>query len=65
MKAALADGKNVHLGELGSMRVNISSEGKLTAKEVTSSTIKGAKTIFTPSAELKDMMNALKYEKIK
>ncbi len=55
MTGALADGQSVRLGELGSLRVNIRSEGKATEKEVTAAAIKGAKVIFTPGADIKKM----------
>jgi hypothetical protein len=50
--------------ELGSLRVNISSEGKATEKEVTAAAIRGAKVVFSPGADLKTMLATLKYEKI-
>lgn len=64
MTGSLADGQSVRLGELGSLRVNISSEGKGTEKEVTSSAIKGAKVIFTPGSNIKKMLDTLTYEKM-
>lgn len=63
MTTSLADGKIVRLGELGSLRVGISSEGKPTEKEVNAATIKNAKTIFTPGKELKNTLNNLEYQK--
>ena len=64
MQNALADGQAVRLGELGSLRGNISSEGKATEKEVTAAAIRGAKVVFSPGADLKTMLATLKYEKI-
>lgn len=64
MTDSLADGQAVRLGELGSLRVNISSEGKATEKEVTASAIKSAKVVFTPGVEIKKMLATLKYEKM-
>ncbi|KGN82706.1 DNA-binding protein [Porphyromonadaceae bacterium COT-184 OH4590] len=64
MKSALEEGQAVRLGELGSMRINISSKGEMQEKDVNSSSITGAKVLFTPSAELKKMLNDLKYEKL-
>lgn len=64
MKESLEDGEIVRLGELGSLKVNISSNGEDIADAVTSHSIKGAKTVFTPSSELKDMLKNLKFEKI-
>lgn len=60
----LADGKIVRLGELGSLRVNVSSEGVATEKEVTPATITGSKVIFTPGKDIKQMQNNLTYQKI-
>lgn len=64
MQSALANGEAVRLGELGSLRVNISSEGKATEKEVTAASIKGAKVIFTPGKQIKNMLETLEYQKI-
>ncbi|MGP1462904.1 HU family DNA-binding protein [Tannerella sp.] len=64
MQSSLADGQAVRLGELGSLRINISSEGKDTEKEVTADAIRSAKVIFTPGVDLKKMLANLKYEKM-
>lgn len=64
MTGSLAEGQSVRLGELGSLRVGISSEGKATEKEVTAAAIKGAKVIFTPGADIKKMLATLTYEKM-
>ncbi len=63
MKDALADGKIVRLGDLGSLRVSISSTGQEEEAKVLASTIKGAKTIFTPSKEIKNLLENLEYRK--
>jgi len=60
----LADGKIVRLGELGSLRVNISSEGKATEVEVKANAIRSARVVFTPGKDLKTMLQTLTYEKI-
>ncbi|WP_018676627.1 HU family DNA-binding protein [Riemerella columbina] len=64
MQASLADGQIIRLGELGSMRVSISSEGKAKEEEVTSAAIKNAKVVFTPGSDLKKMLATLSYEKL-
>lgn len=64
MTGSLSEGQTVRLGDLGSLRVNISSEGKDKPEEVTSASIRGARVVFTPGAELKKMLTALKYEKM-
>ncbi|MGE4288251.1 MAG: HU family DNA-binding protein [Salinivirgaceae bacterium] len=63
MQDALADGQAVRLGDLGSLRVNISSQGEETPEDVTANSIKGAKTIFTPGSGLKEMLVNLKFNK--
>ncbi len=60
----LEDGQIVRLGDLGSMRVTISSEGHLKGEDVTAASIKGAKTIFSPGPGIKEMLNNLKYTKV-
>ena len=64
IKESLSEGQIVRLGELGSFRTSISSEGKATEKEVTAHSITNARVIFTPAKGLKDMLATLSYEKI-
>jgi predicted histone-like DNA-binding protein len=63
MRDSLADGQIVRLGEMGSLRVSISSEGKENADEVNAKAIKNAKVIFTPGKDIKDMLATLNYTK--
>jgi len=63
MKDALADGQIVRLGELGSLRVSISSEGKDTEKAVNASSILNSRVIFTPGKDIREMLASLSYEK--
>ncbi len=65
MQSSLSNGQAVRLGELGSLRVSIGSEGKATEKEINSSSIKNAKVIFTPGKDIKKMLDTLEYEKMK
>lgn len=60
---SLAKGSIVRLGDLGSLRVSLSSEGVATADDVTASTIKNANVIFTPGAKIKRMLAVAKFEK--
>jgi predicted histone-like DNA-binding protein len=60
----LADGKIIRLGDLGSLRVSLSSAGVTEEKDVTASVIKGTSIIFTPGKKLKQMQNNLEFEKI-
>ena len=64
MQSSLSNGQAVRLGELGSLRVSVASEGKATEKEVNSSSIKNAKVIFTPGKDIKKMLDTLEYEKM-
>lgn len=64
MTGALSEGQVVRLGELGSLRVSISSEGKEKEKEVTPATIKQARVVFTPGKAIKEMLETVTYEKM-
>jgi len=60
---ALADGKIVRLGDLGSLRVTVSSEGSDDEKKVTANNIRSASVTFTPGKDLKDAVSTFKFEK--
>lgn len=64
MENNLAEGKVVRLGELGSLRVSLSSEGKATEDEVNAAAIRNSKVIFTPGKKIKDMLTNLEYKKV-
>lgn len=59
----LSDSQIVRLGELGSLRLNVSSEGKDTSKDVSATAIRSTKLVFTPGKKLKEMQLTLKFEK--
>jgi len=59
----LASGSLINLGKLGSLYVNLRSNGADTEDDFTSALIKGAKVIYRPGAEIKNMLGSLKYEK--
>ena len=59
----LANGTIVRLADLGSMRISLSSEGKATAAEVTSSAIKSTSIIFVAGTRIQEMLDAAKFEK--
>lgn len=63
IQSSLADGQIVRLGELGSLRVSVSSEGKATASEVNATAIKNSRVIFTPGKGIKDMLKTLEFTK--
>ena len=60
----LSNGTIVRLGELGSLRPSLSSEGKATEAEVSASVIKGASVLFTPVTRIKAMLAAAKFKKV-
>ncbi|PKP12196.1 MAG: DNA-binding protein [Bacteroidetes bacterium HGW-Bacteroidetes-4] len=64
MKDALADGQIFRLGDLGSLRVSLSSQGFDSPDKVTPASIKGARVIFTPGTEIKDLLVSLDYKKL-
>lgn len=59
----LERGRNVRLGELGTYKISISSEGRDTEESVDSYAIKKAKINFTPGAGIKRMLRHLEYKK--
>lgn len=61
---SLADGTIVRLGDLGSLRVTLSSEGKDKPEDVNASAIKEAGVIFTPGTRIKEMLSSAKFEKV-
>lgn len=59
----LANSQIVRVGDLGSFRLSLSSEGKEKEENITSNSIKSTKILFTPGEKLKAMQNNLKFEK--
>jgi predicted histone-like DNA-binding protein len=59
--AGLEEGRIVRLGDLGSLRITLSSEGKATEEEVTGAAVKKAGVIFTPGKKLQDMLGSIKF----
>ena len=60
----LRDGVSVQLGEFGTMRLTLSSEGAATVKAFKTETIKPRVT-FTPGVELKAALRENSYETVK
>ena len=60
----LAKSNIVRLGDLGSMRVSISSNGRNNSDSVNATAIKGSRILFSPGKRLKNMQKTLTYEKI-
>jgi predicted histone-like DNA-binding protein len=63
MSDSLADGKIVRLGELGSLRVSISSEGMDAEEDVKASSIKNTRVVFSPGKAIKQMLKTVSFEK--
>lgn len=61
---ALANGNIVRLGDLGSLRMSLSSEGRDTAEDVNAGAIKKSSIIFTPGTRIKEMLPGVKYQKV-
>jgi len=61
----LLKGNIIRLGDLGSLRVTLSSEGAESEEDFSSSLIKNANVRFLPGQELKQEMLKAEYSKIK
>ncbi|WP_278036341.1 HU family DNA-binding protein [Flavobacterium nitratireducens] len=59
----LSQGRIVNLGRLGNFQVGISSEGKETETEVSSTAIKKSRILFRPGKKLRSMLNDLTFRK--
>ena len=59
----LAEGNIVELGDFGTFRLSISSEGAEAAEEVTSRSITDRRVIFTPGKRFKQMLDTIEFQK--
>lgn len=59
----LSKGHIVELGDFGSFRISVSSEGQASADEVTADKITEARVIFTPGPRFKDVLTTLKFQR--
>jgi len=59
----LSNGTIVRLGDLGSLRPSLSSEGRKTAEEVNANAVKNASVLFTPGTRIKQMLSVVKFKK--
>jgi len=59
----LVNGNIVSLGELGSLRLNFSSEGTLTEDSFSPAKISKVKIVFTPVPDLKKSIPTFTFEK--
>jgi predicted histone-like DNA-binding protein len=55
-------GLSVQLGDFGTLRLSLSSEGADTPEAFKSDMIKGPKVIFTPGVDLKNALKDISYE---
>lgn len=60
----LAEGKIVRLGDLGTFRVTISSEGADTVDDFSINMIKGLNLKFRPRVEFRDQLNSVKFTRV-
>lgn len=60
----IEQGKIVRLGELGSLRLTLRSEGSDTPEAVSASNIKAARYLFAPGQDLKKTLKTLRYSKV-
>ena len=60
----LSRGAIVRMSDLGNLRITLSSEGKMSAQEVTGTSVKKAGIIFSPGVRLREMLQSLKYQKV-
>ena len=61
---SLSKGSIIRLGDLGSLRPSLSSEGKTTEEEVSAFAIRKASVIFTPGSRIKEMLSSVKFQKV-
>ena len=59
----LSEGRIIRLGDLGSLRITLSSEGKEKEEMVNAQSVKKAGVIFTPGTKLKEMLDNAKFTK--
>ena len=60
----ISQGKIIRLGELGSLRISISSEGVEKPEEVSARNIKSNRFVFAPGKELQKALKQVEYVKI-
>jgi len=60
----LKEGRIVRLGELGSLRLSVSSGGSDTFDEAHSGLVKKTRILYRPGLELRTMLKSLKFKKL-
>ena len=64
MSRALADGKIVRLGDFGTFKVSVSSNGAPSREAFNESYIRGTRYLFHPGLTLKDVQKKMKFEQV-
>ena len=59
----LAEGNIVELGDFGTFRVSVSSEGEAKAEDVTARNITDMRVLFTPGKRFKQALNTAEFQK--
>jgi len=65
LKRHLSNGEIVRLDEFSNLRISFGSEGAETEEKFNSSMIRDPKVLFDPGQDLEEMLNNLKFEKLK
>ena len=60
----LSEGNIVELGDFGSFRISVSSEGESLAEKVTARSITDTRVIFTPGKRFKQVLGMVEFEKV-
>ena len=60
----LADGKIVELGDFGTFRVSVSSEGAEQPESVNARNITDVRVLFSPGKRFKQILNTAEFQKI-
>ncbi|MDR0370997.1 MAG: DNA-binding protein, partial [Prevotellaceae bacterium] len=58
-------GMSIQLGDFGTLRLNLMSEGADSSAAFNTANIKGVKVIFTPGTELKKALEEVTFEEMK
>jgi predicted histone-like DNA-binding protein len=64
LPAFLKIGMSIRLGDFGTLRLTVASEGVDEDQEFTSANIKGVRVIFTPSPEFKKSLENITFERL-
>ena len=59
----LSEGNIVELGDFGTFRVSVSSEGEAQAEDVTARNITDVRVLFTPGKRFKQVLDTVQFQK--